>query len=124
MTGRDAAESRGERTPLAEGIGGRAMAEGRLVVAEDYQRDENSLATFRERGICAAMAAPVHEYGRPVGSLIVASYQPGRRYSSIERDMLVAFADHASLALADSRRIQATARGATPRASRLASARW
>ena len=27
------------------------------------------------------------ESGRPVGSLTVASYQPGRRYSSIEREL-------------------------------------
>ena len=53
------------------------------------------------------MAAPVHEHGRIVGSLVVASYQPGRRYTAIERDMLKAFADHASLALSDSRRIEA-----------------
>jgi PAS domain S-box-containing protein len=107
ITGRDAAESHGERHPLDHGISGRAMAEGRLVVSEDYQRDADALATFRERGICAAMSAPVHEQGRAVGSLTVASYQRGRRYSSTERDMLVAFADHASLALADSRNIEA-----------------
>ena len=53
------------------------------------------------------MAAPVHESGPSVGSLIVASYDSGRRYSSIERDMLLAFADHASLALSDARSIQA-----------------
>ena len=53
------------------------------------------------------MGAPVHEQGRIVGSLVVACYQPGRRYSAIERDMLMAFADHASLALSDSRRIEA-----------------
>ena len=53
------------------------------------------------------MSAPVHEAGRPVGSLTVASYESGRRYSSIERDMLLAFADHASLALSDARSIQA-----------------
>ena len=37
----------------------------------------------------------------------MASYDSGRRYSSIERDMLLAFADHASLALSDARSIQA-----------------
>ena len=83
------------------------MADGRLVVSEDYQRDEAASGLFRDRGIRAAMAAPVHESGRAVGSLIVASNQPGRRYSSIERDMLLAFADHASLALSDARSIQA-----------------
>ena len=82
-------------------------AEGRLVVTEDYQRDPAAMERFKGRGIQASMAAPVHEHGRIVGSLVVASYQPGRRYTAIERDMLTAFADHASLALSDSRRIEA-----------------
>jgi len=106
VIGRDADESLGELTPVGEGIGGRAMAEGRLVVSEEYQRDPTATARFKERGIEAGMGAPVHEQGRIVGSLIVASYQPGRRYTAIERDMLMAFADHASLALSDSRRIE------------------
>jgi PAS domain S-box-containing protein len=107
MRGRDALELRGERTPRPHGIAWRAIADGRLVVSEDYQEDEGASKLFLERGIQAAMSAPVHESGRPVGSLTVASYQPGRRYSSIERDMLLAFADHASLALSDARSIQA-----------------
>jgi PAS domain S-box-containing protein len=107
MRGRDAIELRGVRAARGDGIAWRAMAEGRLIVSEDYQRDEGASNLFRERGIRAAMAAPVHESGRPVGSLIVASYDSGRRYSSIERDMLLAFADHASLALSDARSIQA-----------------
>jgi PAS domain S-box-containing protein len=107
MRGRDALELRGARTPRGDGISWRAIAEDRLVVSEEYQDDEHASQLLRERGICAAMAAPVHESGRPVGSLIVASHQPGRRYSSIERDMLLAFADHASLALSDARSIQA-----------------
>ena len=107
VIGRDADQSRGELTPVGEDIGGRAMAEGRLVVTEDYQRDPTATARYKERGIEAGMAAPVHEQGRIVGSLVVASYQPGRRYTAIERDMLMAFADHASLALSDSRRIEA-----------------
>jgi PAS domain S-box-containing protein len=107
MRGRDALELRGARTPRDDGIAWRAMAEGRLVVSEDYQNDESASKLFKERGIQAGMSAPVHESGRPVGSLTVASYQAGRRYSSIERDMLLAFADHASLALSDARSIQA-----------------
>jgi PAS domain S-box-containing protein len=107
MRGRDALELRGARTPRGDGISWRAMAEDRLVVSEEYQDDERASTLMRERGICAAMAAPVRESARPVGSLVVASYQPGRRYSAIERDMLVAFADHASLALSDARSIQA-----------------
>jgi two-component system cell cycle sensor histidine kinase/response regulator CckA len=107
MTGPDATELREARIPRSSGVAGRAMADGRLVVSEDYQADPGAAKLFARRGIRAAMAAPVHELGRPVGSLIVASYRPGRRYSTIERDMLVAFADHASLALSDSRSIEA-----------------
>jgi two-component system cell cycle sensor histidine kinase/response regulator CckA len=107
VTGRDADESRGERSPVGQGIGGRAMAEGRLVVTEEYQRDPAALAGFKERGIEACMAAPLHEQGRIIGSLVVGSYRAGRHYTAIERDMLTAFADHASLALSDTRRIEA-----------------
>ena len=107
VTGRDATDSRGERAPVGEGIGGRAIAEGQLVVTEDYQREADARDLFRKRGIEASMAAPVHDQGRTVGSLMVASYRPGRHYTAIERDMLMAFADHASLALSDSRRIEA-----------------
>ena len=107
VIGRDADETRGELWPAGEGIGGRAIAEGRLVVAEDYQKDPSAITRFKDRGIQATMAAPVHEHGRIVGSLVVASYEPGRRYTAIEQDMLKAFADHASLALSDSRRIEA-----------------
>src|SRR5687768_13953235 len=107
MRGRDALELRGQRTPRPEGIAWRAMAEGRLIVSEEYQHDGGASQLFKARGIQAGMSAPVHESGRPVGSLTVASYQAGRRYSSIERDMLLAFADHASLALSDARSIQA-----------------
>jgi diguanylate cyclase (GGDEF)-like protein len=47
------------------------------------------------------MAAPVHQNGVVCGSLTVATYTPGRRYSQSEREVLVAFAEHASLALTD-----------------------
>ena len=97
----------GQRAAIGEGLSGRAMAEGRLVVMEDYQEWDNASAVFVHEGIAAGMAAPVHELGKPIGSVVVASRRPGRRYSSIERDILVAFADHASLALSDTRKIQA-----------------
>ena len=107
LTGIDATDLEGSRVPVDIGIAGRAMADARLTVIEDYQNWPNASGPFLERGIRAAMAAPVHEHGRPIGCLVVASYELGRRYRTIERDMLVAFADHASLALSDSRSIQA-----------------
>jgi signal transduction histidine kinase/ActR/RegA family two-component response regulator len=53
------------------------------------------------------IAIPVHERGEPVGSLIVASRREGRRYELEEREVLLAFGEHASLALTDAVRIEA-----------------
>ncbi len=94
------------RTKVGDGAGGLAILENRLVVLDDYRGSEASLPIFVEDGLVAAMAAPVHEEGTPVGSLVVASYTPGRRYSHTEREVLQAFAQHASLALSDARVVE------------------
>src|SRR3954464_5739981 len=94
------------RGPVGEGVGGAAIAENRLVVEESYADWENGLPAYRDRGLRAAMAAPVHENGQPVGSLTVASFRPGRHYSQTEQDVLCAFAEHASLALTDARNFE------------------
>jgi diguanylate cyclase (GGDEF)-like protein len=95
-----------QRSPLGLGAGGQAAAKGRLVVVEDYQADEHNLAPFAADGIRAALAAPVREKGEVVGSLVVATHRPGRTYSKAEREMLLAFAEHASLALNDAKAVE------------------
>jgi diguanylate cyclase (GGDEF)-like protein len=94
------------RGPVGEGVGGCAISENRLCVEEAYADWEGGLPAYRERGLRAAMAAPVHENGVPVGSLTVASFRPGRHYSQTEQDVLSAFAEHASLALTDARNFE------------------
>src|SRR3954447_1330241 len=94
------------RGPVGAGVGGRAISENRLVVEESYADWEGGLPEYRERGLQAAMAAPVLENGQPVGSLTVASFRPGRSYSQTEQDVLSAFAEHASLALTDARNFE------------------
>jgi diguanylate cyclase (GGDEF)-like protein len=91
---------------LARASGGAAISENRLVVEERYSTWEGGLSAYRERGLQAAMAAPVHENGQPVGSLTVASFRPGRHYSQAEQEVLFAFAEHASLALTDARNFE------------------
>ncbi|MEA2157072.1 MAG: hypothetical protein QOE11_3212 [Solirubrobacteraceae bacterium] len=76
-----------ERSPAQEGIGGRALSEDRLVVAD------------------AEMAAPVHEEGEVVGSIVVAARHESRRYGPDDQEALLAFAEHASLALTDARTV-------------------
>ena len=92
---------------VGDRAGGRAIAENRLVVVERYDAAPGSLPAFAADGLQAAMAAPVHEGGIPVGTLVVASYEPGRRYSELEQETLLAFAEHASIALMDAKLVEA-----------------
>ncbi|MDQ1402814.1 MAG: hypothetical protein QOG03_1130 [Actinomycetota bacterium] len=96
-----------DRVPVDTGVGGRATVEDRLVVVEDYQDWDGAIGDLAANGLQSAMGAPVHLEGRPIGSLVVASYRRGRTYSEPEREVLVAFAEHASLALNDARTVQA-----------------
>ena len=89
-----------------EGAGGLAIVEERLVVIEDYQDSGRANNKFVHDGVTTAMAAPVRERDRVVGSLVVATHVPGRRYSHAEREVLLAFAEHASLALTDAKTVQ------------------
>jgi diguanylate cyclase (GGDEF)-like protein len=96
---------RHRRRRIGEGVAGRAVSEGRLVVAEDYGRSDDAVSGFVADGVEAAMAAPVHEDGRVIGSLTLSSFRRGRVFSRSEQDMLSSFAEHASLALTDARRV-------------------
>jgi diguanylate cyclase (GGDEF)-like protein len=93
------------RSPLGRGAGGQAAAEGRMIVVEDYAGDTRNLPAFAADGIRAALAIPVHERGEVVGSIVVATHRPGRKYSQVEREILLAFAEHASLALTDAKTV-------------------
>ena len=90
---------------VGEGCGGRAIAEGKLVVVEDYEHEQGTLPAFVDDGVRSAMAAPVRERGEVVGSLVVATHAAGRHYSQAEREILLAFAEHVSLALNDARTV-------------------
>src|SRR3546814_814378 len=92
---------------VGEGVGGRAVSEDRLCIQEDYAAWEGGLDPFRARRLTAAMGAPVHVEGRPIGSLVVGTFRPSRKYSPAEQDALIALAEHVSLALNDARTVQA-----------------
>jgi diguanylate cyclase (GGDEF)-like protein len=86
------------RMPATRGLSGQAMAGARLVVLSPD--GESLLPDIAGEGARAAVAVPVHEHGTVVGALVVASRDAERRYDQAEREMLTAFAEHASLALA------------------------
>ncbi len=94
--------------PVAAGLGGRAMRERGVVLADAVSGIASPEAThdFPASGLTAAMAAPVNEGGKPIGSLGVGSRQPGREYGSRDQQVLLSFAEHASLALNHARAIE------------------
>src|SRR3954451_1868590 len=99
---------RRRRRPAEAGISGRAMRERMLVVADAVTGTDPSddLGDFPHDGLTAAMGAPVNEHGNVVGSLAVASRVEGREYGSREQQVLLSFAEHASLALNHARAVE------------------
>jgi len=96
-----------DRQPAGGGVGGRAIVEDRLCVAENEQDLPSAACMHGQQPLGSAMAVPIRLQGRPAGSLVVASNDPERRYGQHERDVLTSFAEHAGLALNDSSTVQA-----------------
>ena len=59
------------------------------------------MGLYRSAGVRAAIAVPVQEFGRAVGSIVAGSTMPGRRFDDSDRETLLAFADQASIALTE-----------------------
>jgi signal transduction histidine kinase/CheY-like chemotaxis protein len=65
----------------------------------DHAGVVDDIAAFLEGRPQSALAAPVRARGRVIGSLTVATPEPGRRYGPLEQEILAALAEHAGLAL-------------------------
>ena len=101
-TGLDAeTRARVHQGRVGTGAGGAAIATAELTVLEDYAADDRANPPLSADGLHAAMSAPVWRNGVVCGSLTVGSRRRGRRYGDDEREVLVSFAKHASLALTD-----------------------
>jgi diguanylate cyclase (GGDEF)-like protein len=91
------------------GASGKAVTEsssGGPIVLSDYQSDPRANTEVAALGVQAAMATPVHREGEVVGSLTVSSFSADRKYSDVDKESLLAFAEHASLALTDSAMVE------------------
>ncbi len=93
------------RSRAESGIGGKAMREGRLVVVDAVAGDDAAKAFLTAHGVASAMAAPVSEGGDVVGSLAVGSREQ-RHYNQRDQQILLALAEHASLALNHARAVE------------------
>jgi diguanylate cyclase (GGDEF)-like protein len=94
-----------KRSPLTAGAGGRAIVEDRVVILNDYKSDHAAIDEYVGADLQSALAVPIHEHGRPVGSITVATYRADRQYSDTDCEMLVALAHHASIALNDAKAV-------------------
>jgi diguanylate cyclase (GGDEF)-like protein len=95
------------RSSVGVGVSGLAIRDRRLVMSESYGDSEAVLPAILESGVAASMAAPVLQGDEVVGSLLVATRRPGRRYTESEQEVLAAFAEHTGLALNDARTVAA-----------------
>ena len=96
------------RVPISGcGISGRAISRNELVAFDGRPTEADAVPELVEAGLSAAMAAPVHDNGHVAGSLLVASHQPNRVYSAADREILLAFAEHVSLAVTDAKTLEA-----------------
>jgi diguanylate cyclase (GGDEF)-like protein len=97
------------RQPVGAGLAGRAMRERSLVIADAVTGvGSPTPADFPIEGPAAAMAAPVYERSRVVGSLGVASTEEDREYDARDQQVLLSLAEHASLALNHARALEET----------------
>jgi GAF domain-containing protein len=69
-----------DRQPAGDGVGGRAIVEDRLCVAENDQDLPSATCMGGQQSLRSAMAVPIRLQGRAAGSLVVASKDPERRY--------------------------------------------
>ena len=91
-----------DRSPVSgSGVGGAAFRSNRTIAVDDYRAHPSAMATYRHGGVRSAMASPVQQFGRAVGSIVAATTVPGRRFDESDRETLKAFADQASIALTE-----------------------
>jgi diguanylate cyclase (GGDEF)-like protein len=88
------------RMPEARGSAWRAIAEGRVTAIDEHSEGTEMVADLLEAGVRTALAVPLHEHGVVVGALVVGSIDAAGGFPSSQREMLVSFAEQASVALA------------------------
>jgi transcriptional regulator with GAF, ATPase, and Fis domain len=93
------------RIPVTQGTAGLAISEGRLVCTDDYASAESSVQALVRQGVSVTLGVPLHEHGTVVGALVLANYHDTRTFSAGEQEMVMAYAEHASLALAAARTV-------------------
>jgi diguanylate cyclase (GGDEF)-like protein len=85
------------------GVSQLAFRRDRVEVMNDYADNPDAVPDGVADRLVSAMAAPVHEGARVVGTVSVGSKRPGRTYGPADREVLRVFAEQVSLAVTDAR---------------------
>jgi len=92
-----------QRVPLDEGISGRAVAQGKVVVLEWPDYPSGRLAPFmRKEGMQTLASAPLVHKGRTLGVLFVATRQ-SRAFPPQEQELLAAIGQQIGMAIENAR---------------------
>jgi diguanylate cyclase (GGDEF)-like protein len=91
-----------QRSPISEGVSGRAIATEGMVVVEG-EAESQARSRIAPAGTTAIIGVPIREHGHVVGALVVGSRTPGRRWSQRDREVFSAYAGRVEVALAVAR---------------------
>jgi diguanylate cyclase (GGDEF)-like protein len=100
------AQEKMRRSSVDTGAIGAAVRDRRPVVM-DGDADDQLSPVMRDNGVVSAMVAPALQGDQVVGTLAVGTRSPGRKFSDGDQEVLVAFAEHAALALHDAQTVAA-----------------
>lgn len=82
-----------------EGLAGLAFAEAKPIIINDYQSSELARRRGRDRGLRAGLGVPLIPAGKPLGVLLISSYDDSTQFSEDDARLLDLFGDQAAAAL-------------------------
>lgn len=89
----------GMQIPAGLGLAHAVVEAGQTLDVEEYQTYPAAVPRIKQRGIRAALGAPLFHHGAPVGALLLCTPKAGRTFSSQDRATAELVARLASLAL-------------------------
>ncbi|MGE3268014.1 MAG: GAF domain-containing protein [Chloroflexota bacterium] len=82
-----------------EGLAGLAFSEAKPVIINDYQASDLARRRGRDRGLRAGLGVPLIPSGKPLGVLLISSYDDTTQFSEDDARLLDLFGDQAAAAL-------------------------
>lgn len=94
----------GQTFPLDEGVTGEIMRSGGSVLFDEYSEVRGGHIRRSERAsLHGVIGVPIRWDGRIIGSAVVFSREPGRRFTDADARLVELFATHAAIAITNAR---------------------